>query len=109
MNPTMRPTIHAYTTTSGSLGCRQGLSQLGVGSLAPSLRAPFPGFCSSTGGDLADRAQLIDSCQVDDAFADQLLGALWQFQHLHPRCDPRLGPAERLRGAVLGEAAVGRR
>jgi hypothetical protein len=52
------------------------------------------------GGDGADRAQLVDGGQRNDALADQLLGTLWEFQQLDPRRDARLGPAERLRGAV---------
>ena len=58
------------------------------------------------GGDGADRAELVDCGQVDDAFADQLLGALRELEHLHARGDALLGPAERLRGAVLGQAAL---
>jgi hypothetical protein len=58
------------------------------------------------GGDLADRAELVDGGQVDDAFADQLLTALGQLENLHACCDAVLGPAERLYGAVLGQAAV---
>ena len=58
------------------------------------------------GGDGADRAELVDGGQVDDAFADQLLGALGELEHLHARGDALLGPAERLRGAVLGQAAL---
>ena len=37
------------------------------------------------GGDLADRAQLVDGGQVDDALADQLLSALGQLEDLHAR------------------------
>ena len=58
------------------------------------------------GGDGADRAQLVDGGQVDDVVADQLLGALGQLEDLHARGHAVLGPAERLRGAVLGQAAV---
>ena len=43
---------------------------------------------------------------MDDALADQLLRALGQLEDLHARGDAVLGPAERLRGAVLGQAAV---
>ena len=56
--------------------------------------------------DRADRAQLVDGRQRDHAVADQLLGALGQLEDLHPRRDARLGPAERLGGAVLGQPAV---
>ena len=58
------------------------------------------------GRDRADRAQLVDGGQVDDVLADQLLRALGQLEDLHPRGHAVLGPAERLRGAVLGQAAV---
>jgi hypothetical protein len=58
------------------------------------------------GGDAADRAQLVDGGQLDDAVPDQLLRALGQLEHLDARGDAGLGPAERLRGAVLGQAAV---
>jgi hypothetical protein len=58
------------------------------------------------GRDGADRAQLINSAQRDDAGADQLLGALWQLKDLDARRHAGLGPAERLRGAVLGQPAV---
>ena len=54
--------------------------------------------------DRADRAQLVDGGQRDDAVADQLLGALGQLEELDARCHARLGPAERLRGAVLRQA-----
>jgi hypothetical protein len=58
------------------------------------------------GGDLADRAELVDGGQVDDAFADQLLSALGKLEDLHACRDAMLGPAERLCGGVLGQAAV---
>jgi len=53
-----------------------------------------------------DRAQLVDGGQVDDGLADQLLRALGQLEDLHPRRDACPGPAERLRGAVLSQAAI---
>ena len=56
--------------------------------------------------DRADRAQLIDGGQRDDAVADQLLGALGQLEQLDARRDARLRPAERLRGAVHRQRAV---
>ena len=56
--------------------------------------------------DLADRAQLVDRGEGDDVFADQLLGALGQLEDLHARGHAALGPAERLRGAVLAQPAV---
>jgi hypothetical protein len=55
---------------------------------------------------LADRAELVDGGQVDHAVADQLLRALRELEDLHARGDAALGPAEPLRGAVLGQAAV---
>jgi hypothetical protein len=55
--------------------------------------------------DRADRAQLVDSGQVDDVLADQLLGALGQLEDLHARRHAVFRPAECLRGAVLREAA----
>ena len=61
---------------------------------------------SRLGRDVADRAQLVDGGQVDDALADQLLRALGQLEDLHARGDAALRPAERLRGAVLGQAAI---
>jgi hypothetical protein len=39
-------------------------------------------------GDGADRAQLIDGAQADDALADQLLRALRELENLHARRDP---------------------
>ena len=59
-----------------------------------------------TGRDRADRAQLVDGGQVDDPVADQLLRALGQLEDLHPGGDAVLRPAERLCGAVLGQAAI---
>jgi hypothetical protein len=56
--------------------------------------------------DIADRAELVDGSQMDDALADQLLRALGQLEDLHSGGHAVLGPAERLGGAVLGEAAV---
>ena len=58
------------------------------------------------GRDHADRPQLVDGGQVDDVLANELLRALGQLQDLHPGRDPGLGPAECLRGTVLGEAAA---
>jgi hypothetical protein len=58
------------------------------------------------GRDGADRAKLIDRGQRDRAVADQLLGAFGQLEDLHAGAHALLGPAERLRGAVLAEAAV---
>ena len=57
-------------------------------------------------GDRADRTQLIDRGQRDRAVADHLLGALGQLEHLDAGADAGLGPAERPRGAGLGQAAV---
>jgi hypothetical protein len=58
------------------------------------------------GCDAADRAELVDGGQVDHALADQLVCALWELEDLHAGGDALLGPAERLRGAVLGQAAI---
>jgi hypothetical protein len=58
------------------------------------------------GRDGADRAELVDGGQVDDALADELLRALGQLEDLHACGDAVLGPAERPRGAVLGQAAI---
>jgi hypothetical protein len=56
--------------------------------------------------DRADRMQLIDGGQRDDAVPDRLLGPLRQLEELDARCHPRLGPAERLRRAVHRQGAV---
>jgi hypothetical protein len=56
--------------------------------------------------DRADRAQLVDGRQRDYALSDQLLGALGQLEDLHARGHPRLRPAERLSGAVLGQPTL---
>jgi hypothetical protein len=61
------------------------------------------------GCDRADGAELVDGGQVDDPLADELLCALGQLEDLHAGGDALLGPAERLRGAVLGQAAIERR
>jgi hypothetical protein len=53
-----------------------------------------------SGGDGADRAQLVDGGQVDDALADQLLRALGELEDLHACGHALLGPSERLRGAA---------
>jgi hypothetical protein len=56
--------------------------------------------------DLADRAELIDSGERDHPGTGQLLRLLGELQQLHARGDALLGPAERLRGAVLGQPTV---
>ena len=54
--------------------------------------------------DLADAAQLLDGGERDHALAGQLLRLLGELEQLHARGDALLGPAERLRGAVLASA-----
>jgi hypothetical protein len=56
--------------------------------------------------ELADAAQLLDGGERDHALAGQLLRLLGELEQLHARGDTLLGPAERLRGAVLGQPAV---
>ena len=58
------------------------------------------------GCDGADGAELVHGGQVDDPLADELLCALGQLEDLHAGGDALLGPAQRLRGAVLGQAAI---
>jgi hypothetical protein len=53
-----------------------------------------------------DAAQLLDGRERDHALAGQLLGLLGELEQLDTRSDALLGPAERLRGAVLGQPAV---
>jgi hypothetical protein len=57
-------------------------------------------------GDGADHAELGDRGQRDDALPDEPLGALGQLENLHARGHAVLRPAQRLRGAVLGQATV---
>ena len=56
--------------------------------------------------DLADAAQLLDGGERDHALSGQLLRLLGELEQLTSRGDALLGPAERLRGAVLGQPAV---
>ena len=56
--------------------------------------------------DLPDLPKFVHCGQRDDALAGELLRPLGQLEQLHPGGDPRLGPAERLRGTVLGQASL---
>jgi len=57
-------------------------------------------------GDLADATQRVDAGERQLAFADELLGALGELEELDAGGHPLLGPAQRLGGAVLSQAAV---
>ena len=56
---------------------------------------------------LADRAELIDRAERNRARADELLRPFGELEQLDPGGDARPRPAERLRGAVLGQPAIG--
>ena len=71
-------------------------------------RGPRPSRCRPPRRSARPCAGLraVDGRQRDHAVADQLLGALGSSRIFHARRDTALGPAERLGGAVLGQAAV---
>ena len=93
-----------------------GLAQRGVQHPARLARQPLGGPLVAVGQvgdqrvqqrrrDVADGAQLLDAAEGDLAGADHLLRGLGELEQPHPGGHARLGPPERLRRAVLGQAA----